>query len=236
MATYENGEICFHADTSGTYVFDVTAEAECGSASCQLTFVVSVDETLDIVCPGDTSVFICEPDTLCFEVDGIPATATVTVTVDPVADIVADSDSTNEDTPVVIDVLDNDTFQGDYGTDYTVTAATDPANGSVNIETDGTITYTPDSNFNGTDTFDYTVTVTNADGSTTTETAMVTVVVNQIDDPATVTDQAGSTSGSGNEDTTISGTLLVSDAADGLIDGTVFTGAFPIGAVDNDRC
>ncbi len=80
MATYENGEICFHADTSGTYVFDVTAEAECGSASCQLTFVVSVDETLDIVCPGDTSVFICEPDTLCFEVDGIPATATVTVT------------------------------------------------------------------------------------------------------------------------------------------------------------
>jgi len=78
-ATYENGEICFHADTSGTYVFDVLATAECGTAQCQLVFVVSVDETLDIVCPGDTSLFICEPDTFCFPIEGIPVTATVTV-------------------------------------------------------------------------------------------------------------------------------------------------------------
>ncbi|MBN2226771.1 MAG: T9SS type A sorting domain-containing protein [candidate division Zixibacteria bacterium] len=78
-ASYINGEVCFHADTSGTYVFDVTAEAECGTDNCQLTFVVTIGETLDLVCPGDTSVFICEPDTLCFDVEGVPQTATVTV-------------------------------------------------------------------------------------------------------------------------------------------------------------
>ncbi|WP_299686118.1 hypothetical protein, partial [uncultured Dokdonia sp.] len=41
---------------------------------------------------------------------------------------------------------------------------------------------TPDTNFNGTDTFDYTVTVTNADGSTTTETATVVITVDPIAD------------------------------------------------------
>ncbi|SNS43115.1 conserved repeat domain-containing protein, partial [Dokdonia pacifica] len=102
-------------------------------------------------------------------------TATVTVTVTPVEDVMDDTATTPEDTPVDIDVLDNDTFNPN--SDVEVTDVTDPANGTVTINADGTVTYTPDPNYNGTDTFDYTVTVTNPDGSTTTETATVTVIV-----------------------------------------------------------
>ncbi|WP_052084267.1 Ig-like domain-containing protein [Dokdonia sp. MED134] len=108
-------------------------------------------------------------------------TATVTVTVNPIADVVDDADTTPEDTPVNIDVLDNDTFEG---TNNEVTDVTDPANGTVVINDDGTVTYTPDPDFNGEDTFDYTVTTTNADGTTTTETATVVVTVTGVDDVA----------------------------------------------------
>ena len=101
------------------------------------------------------------------------------VGVNPIVDVEDDADSTPEDTPVNVDVLDNDTFEG---TNHEVTDVTNPANGTVTIETDGTVTYTPDTNFNGTDTFDYTVTVTNADGSTTTETATVVITVDPIAD------------------------------------------------------
>ncbi|TYB70473.1 tandem-95 repeat protein, partial [Bizionia saleffrena] len=104
-------------------------------------------------------------------------TATVTVMVTPVADIVADTDTTPEDTAVTTDVLANDTFTGVYGTDYTVTNTTTPANGAVVINSDGTITYTPNADFNGTDSYEYTVTVNNPDGTTTTETTTVTITV-----------------------------------------------------------
>uniref|UniRef100_UPI00261C75A4 DUF7507 domain-containing protein n=2 Tax=uncultured Dokdonia sp. TaxID=575653 RepID=UPI00261C75A4 len=102
-------------------------------------------------------------------------TATVVVTVTPEEDVVDDAETTPEDTPVVIDVLDNDGF--DPAADVEVTDVTDPANGTVVINDDGTVTYTPDPDFNGEDTFEYTVTVTNPDGTTTTETATVVVTV-----------------------------------------------------------
>ncbi|MBI3228406.1 MAG: tandem-95 repeat protein, partial [Mycolicibacterium cosmeticum] len=71
---------------------------------------------------------------------------------------VADNIGTNEDTGVTIPVLSNDT-DGDLGVGdvLTVTDYTQPANGSVALNPNGTFTYTPDANFNGTDTFTYTV-------------------------------------------------------------------------------
>ncbi|PIE65338.1 MAG: hypothetical protein CSA24_02780, partial [Deltaproteobacteria bacterium] len=86
--------------------------------------------------------------------DGNESTATVTVTVtddfqNPSAG--DDAANTDEDAPVNIDVLDNDSD----GT--VVTDVQQPANGHVVIEADGTVTYTPDGDFNGTDTFTYTV-------------------------------------------------------------------------------
>ncbi|MGV3570176.1 MAG: tandem-95 repeat protein [Ramlibacter sp.] len=72
----------------------------------------------------------------------------------------------------------------------------------------GTVLYTPNANFHGTDTYTYTVT-----SGGVTETATVTVTVNPVDDPVTF---GGATSGSGNEDTAITGTLTAADTADGM--------------------
>ncbi|WP_299217647.1 Ig-like domain-containing protein, partial [uncultured Dokdonia sp.] len=134
-------------------------------------------------------------------------TATVVVSVNPIADVVDDADSTPEDTSVNVDVLANDTFEG---VNNEVTQVTDPANGTVTIEADGTVTYTPDADFNGTDTFDYTVTVTNADGSTTTETATVVITVTAIADVVLVDDVAST-----DEDAPVNIDVIGNDDTDG---------------------
>jgi len=66
---------------------------------------------------------------------------------------VADGATTVEDTPVTIDVLANDTdIEGDA---LSVVSAGQPRNGSVVVNGDGTLTYTPDSRFYGIDRFSY---------------------------------------------------------------------------------
>ncbi len=101
---------------------------------------------------------------------GLVETATVSVTVAPVDDIVDDTATYLQDSPVNVDVLANDSFEGTPV--VTVGNATD---GTVTVESNGTITYTPDSGFSGTDTFDYTVT-----SGGTTETATVSVMLNAV--------------------------------------------------------
>ena len=103
------------------------------------------------------------------------ATAAVTINVSAVNDNVVDSVTTDEEVPVIIPVLDNDGF--DPSSNPVITDVTDPANGTVVINEDGTVTYTPDPDFNGEDTFEYTVSVPNSDGSVTTETGTVIIVV-----------------------------------------------------------
>lgn len=88
-----------------------------------------------------------------------------------------DTASTEKNTPKVINVLANDSDPD--GNPLTVTGATDPPNGSVVINPDQTITYTPDANFVGTDSFQYTI----SDGNGGADTARVTVQVNQDQDP-----------------------------------------------------
>ncbi len=95
-----------------------------------------------------------------------------------------DTAETDEDTAVVIDVLDNDSDPN--GDPLEVTGAT-ADNGDVTINPDGTITYTPDENFNGTDTITYEI----SDGNGGTDTATVTVTVNPVnDDPDAMDDVA----------------------------------------------
>jgi large repetitive protein len=111
--------------------------------------------------------------------NGGTSTATVTLTVTPVNDPpVARPDTavTNEDTPVRIPVLGDDTDVD--GNPLTVTAASAP-NGTVTINPDGTISYAPNANFNGTDTITYTI----SDGQGGTSTTTVTVTVNPVNDP-----------------------------------------------------
>ena len=82
----------------------------------------------------------------------------------------ADSGSTDEDTTVTIDVLDNDSDpDGDL---LQLVDAGDGANGTTEVNADDTVTYTPEAGFTGTDSFEYTV----SDGDLT-DTAQVTVTV-----------------------------------------------------------
>ena len=111
---------------------------------------------------------------------GLCDVALVTVTVTPEVDVIEDFYTTLLNTPITRDVSSNDDFEG---TNNEVTSTTDPANGTVVINPSGTITYTPDSGFLGVDTFQYTNTVTNADGSTTTETTTVTIIVQDNEGP-----------------------------------------------------
>ena len=100
---------------------------------------------------------------------GQTATATVTVTVTPTAG--PDSMSTDANQPVSITQtqLTND----DAGSGLEVTAVTQPSNGTSTLNGDGSVTYAPDEDFSGSDSFSYTV--TDAAGQTVTATISVTV-------------------------------------------------------------
>jgi hypothetical protein len=74
---YSNGELCFLADTTGTYVIEVIADAECGADTCLFEFAVDVGETAQITCPTDTSIFRCGPETVCLPVTITPEDAIV---------------------------------------------------------------------------------------------------------------------------------------------------------------
>ena len=121
------------------------------------------------------------------DADGDVSTAIVSVAVNPVDDpVVAVEDSAilNEDAAAVIDVLANDTAV-DGGLE--LTGVTQPLHGTVSINDDGTVTYTPAENYNGTDSFTYSI--TDADGDTSTATVSLTINPAN-DDPVAVDDSA----------------------------------------------
>ncbi|WP_144053173.1 tandem-95 repeat protein, partial [Xenococcus sp. PCC 7305] len=87
-----------------------------------------------------------------------------------------DSDITDEDLAVTTAVLANDS---DLDEDpLTVTSATDGTNGTTTVNADGTITYTPNPDFNGTDTYTYTI----DDGNGGNAPATVAITVNSVND------------------------------------------------------
>jgi large repetitive protein len=127
-------------------------------------------------------------------------TATVTVVVTSVndpPDAVDDTASVQEDSAAnVIEVLANDSFSPDTGETLVITDVTQGINGTVTID-DGWITYTPNANFVGNDTFTYTI----SDGNGGADTATVTVTIanandppNADDDTANVDEDSGATS------------------------------------------
>jgi hypothetical protein len=99
---------------------------------------------------------------------------TVTLTVNPVDDPPQandDSASTTESKSVVIAVLSNDSDPD--GDPISLVSVSQPANGHVTVNADGTVTYTPKPNFIGTDSFTYTI----ASRGNETATARVTISV-----------------------------------------------------------
>ncbi|WP_315903710.1 retention module-containing protein [Pseudomonas citronellolis] len=104
---------------------------------------------------------------------GGTSTATVTIGIKAVNDAPVakpDSASTQEDKPVTLNVLANDSdVDGDA---LSVTSAF-ASNGSVTVNADGTLTYTPKANFSGSDSITYTI--SDGHGGTASSTVAVSV-------------------------------------------------------------
>lgn len=103
----------------------------------------------------------------------------------PVA--INDSSSTDEDTAVIISVLAND---DDLDDDVlNIASFTQGSNGNVTDNGNGTLSYAPNANFNGSDSFAYTI----DDGRGGTDTAIVSVTVNPVNDGPTANDDSATT-------------------------------------------
>ncbi|MGQ3014010.1 MAG: tandem-95 repeat protein, partial [Flavobacteriales bacterium] len=132
-------------------------------------------------------------DTITYTIcdDGIPApaycdTALLIITVTPLNDPpVANDDTatTPEDIPVLIPVISNDTDIDGNIVPNSVALVTPPANGTVTVNAlTGEITYTPDNNFNGTDSFIYLVCDDGTPLPSLCDTALVTINVTPLND------------------------------------------------------
>ena len=160
--------------------------------------------------------------------DGNGGFATATAFIDvsvPVTgplDAMDDAVTTNEETLINIAVMNNDDLPITGA--FNIQSTTPPSNGSITVLPDGTIDYTPNLNFFGTDTFTYTL----ADASGRTSTATVTVTVVNVQDPPV----ANSSSGSTPEDTTLPNIDVLANDSDPDNDPlTVTTATAPNGTV-----
>jgi hypothetical protein len=138
--------------------------------------------------------------------NGGVASATVTVTVTAVNDApvaLNDSATTPEDTAKIITVLGNDSdLDGDT---LSVIGATVPASeGTVSVNPDGTLLFTPALNYNGPATISYTI----SDGNGGAASAQVFVTVTPVNDPPVAVNDSAST----NEDTAVDIDVLVNDS------------------------
>jgi len=149
--------------------------------------------------PGYVSV-VGVPDTFTYTVqDNLGAVsniATVSVTVTAaIAPPVANTDSavTQVGTPVIINVIGNDTAPGGFINPSTVNVVSAPLNGTAIASPNGTVTYTPNPGFIGSNTFSYVVANNLA---TLSNVATVTVTVTALNAvPAAANDAASTTSG-----------------------------------------
>jgi VCBS repeat-containing protein len=147
-------------------------------------------------------------DTFSFKVnDGTVDSEVVDVAVsieavNDAATAVADAYTVQEDTNLVAaSILANDTDVD--GDELSVVKVSNPAHGTLTLNPDGTFTYVPNANFNGTDTFTYKVN----DGKADSEVQTVTIEVQAVNDaPVAVASSLEVT-----EDVQAEGTVSASD-------------------------
>ena len=143
--------------------------------------------------PGYDSIVyqICDPAPLC-------STATIYIYVDTLPVVVTnyppvavdDFDSTNYNTPIIVPVISND--YSNNGDSIVVTAITQqPDSGTVVINPNGTITYTPTGQPGTTDTFDYQICDYGA--PTLCDTAQVVIYIRDYNVPPIALKQSAST-------------------------------------------
>ncbi|EGQ8531904.1 tandem-95 repeat protein [Vibrio parahaemolyticus] len=173
------------AEDFAPYTIDLnTAFSDVDNVDGELTFSVSGNSNIQVAIVNGIATITPTADwngseTLTFtatDPSGESVSQTVDFTVAPVVDIKADSTNVVEDTPTIINVLGNDTFEGKDKV-VSLDAENGPKNGTVTVNNDGTVTYTPDDNYVGKDTFTYVVTSGGVSESTT-----VTVNVTPVND------------------------------------------------------
>lgn len=122
--------------------------------------------------------------------DKVSDPAVVTFTIEPTATLTAEHAPTagdddirlDEDASIVFSVTDNDSDIG--GGEISVTGNTMPEHGELTFDADtGKFTYTPGENYNGDDSFEYTI--VDADGNEST--ATVNITVDPVNDAPVVT-------------------------------------------------
>ncbi|EIU6797919.1 tandem-95 repeat protein, partial [Vibrio parahaemolyticus] len=192
------------------YTIDLnTAFSDVDNVDGELTFSVSGNSNIQVAIVNGIATITPTADwngseTLTFtatDPSGESISHTVNFTVAPVADIVADKATVVEDTPTIIKVLGNDTFEGD-GKVVSLDANNGPANGTVSVNPDGSVTYTPNDNYHGTDSFTYIVTSGGVSESTT-----VSVDVTPVNDAPVAKDDIATTQ----EDTAVTIDVLPND-------------------------
>ncbi|MFW1220112.1 tandem-95 repeat protein, partial [Vibrio parahaemolyticus] len=192
------------------YTIDLnTAFSDVDNVDGELTFSVSGNSNIQVAIVNGIATITPTADwngseTLTFtatDPSGESISQTVNFTVAPVADIVADKATVVEDTSTVIKVLGNDTFEGD-GKVVSLDTNNGPANGTVSVNPDGSVTYTPNDNYHGTDSFTYIVTSGGGSESTT-----VSVDVTPVNDAPVAKDDIATTQ----EDTAVTIDVLPND-------------------------
>ena len=161
------------------------------------------------------------------------ATDTFDLTVNNVNDApVANNDSysTDEDMTLTVNALngvlandtDNDTPLGSL----TAVVVASPLNASAfTLNADGSFSYTPNSNFNGIDSFTYKAN----DGTSDSNVATVTITVNAINDSPMIVNNIGITVSEGSTNNVITNTMLRVDDVDNTATQIVFTiGTAPV--------
>lgn len=196
FATYD-GTLC---GSNATGYFIVT---DCASPNNEVTLdiganippnaavswspAVSGDQTQPTVIADQTVVKYTATLTKAGNAIGLPNFTVVCL--NQAANLVNDMVSLAEDTSLEVAIFTNDTELPTTGT----LTVTDPANGTITIDdggtpndpTDDTVTYTPNPDYNGPDSFDYTICNASGDCSTATVTLEILPIVDTNDDVVT---------------------------------------------------
>ena len=165
--------------TLGTLTATKTTDTTGSGTGGVVTWNYSVAAAaLEYLAAGQTKI-----ETFTVSVDdahGGVAQRTVSVTITGTNDLPlaqADSFVATEDTLLSGNLATNDQPSGDGGNVWS--KASDAAHGTVVVRADGTFTYVPSANYNGPDSFSYTLTDANGDTST----AVASISVTAVNDP-----------------------------------------------------
>jgi subtilisin family serine protease len=191
---------------TGTVTFSASGVPDGAAAVFLPPSVTSSGSTVMTVTPGLGTPRGSVPLTITGTSASLVHTAIVTFTNDHAPSAATDVVTTLEDTRAEIAVLANDAdLDGDS---LTVAVAGEPLHGSATANLDGTIAYLPAANYNGADTFTYTI----DDGRGGIATGAVQVTITEVNDAPVAADLTMSTDEDVARATALSGTDVESSA------------------------